>query len=83
MGELLEQLGGAAILDLGAAVDDEVLAQPGGRMRVPSKEIATRGIAPHVLELALSRVEVGGEQLVALDPHPDAGDLRATRRDRG
>src|SRR5262245_41255868 len=36
------------------------------------------GIAAHVLELALLRIQVGGEKVIAVDGDPDAGDLRRT-----
>src|SRR4051794_22245413 len=77
VGELLEQFGGAALLDRCCAVHDGVLEQS---RRLDLAALERHGharVTCNVLDLLQARVEVSGEQVVAVDPDPDAGHLRA------
>ncbi len=76
MGKFLEQLGSAARLDGGAAVNDEVLPQARRLDLTALERDRHPGVAGDVLELALRRHQMGGEQVRSFDANPHAGDLR-------
>jgi hypothetical protein len=79
----LEQLRRPALLDRRRAVDDEVLEQAGRADRAALERERDARVAADVLELALVRVQVRGEQVVAVDRDPDQRDLgSAARADR-
>src|SRR3954453_3970836 len=81
--ELLQELRRTALLDRGGPVDDELLVQTGRVYLGPLERERHARVAPHVLELALLRVQVRGHEVVAVDRHPHEGDLRrAARSDR-
>ena len=66
--EALQQLGRAALLEPGAAVDDEVLLQS---RRVDSRALERErdaGIPANIAQLPLAGREVPGDELVAIDP---------------
>ena len=81
--ELLQQLGRTALLDRCAPAHDEVLAQPGRVDLRPLERDRHARIAPDIVELALVRVEVGADQIVAVDADPDTSHVRRRRRDPG
>ena len=76
MGELLQQLGRAALLDRRPPVDDHVLAQS----RRPHLGALERDrhvrVAADVLELPQPGIQMRGEQVVAVDGDPHARHLR-------
>ena len=75
--ELLEQLRRATLLDRRGPVHHEVLAQAGRTDLAALEGHRHPWVAADVVQLALMRVEVSGEQIVAVDRHPDAGHLRS------
>lgn len=84
MRQLLEQLGRPALGDPRPAVDDEVLQQAGWlQLRALDRERHPRVLA-EVAELLLL-TQMSGDDLVAVESDPHAGDLRgavAIQRDQ-
>src|SRR5262245_28240761 len=75
LSEPLQELRSTALLDPGVPADDEVLAKselvvPGALHRDDDARVAL-----DVLHLLVSR-QVTAHDLVAVEPHPDAGHLR-------
>ena len=71
-----EQLGRAAFFDPGPAVHGEVLLQARGMdLRTLERQHNAR-VAPRVLKLALIAGQVVGDELLAVEPDPDARHLR-------
>jgi hypothetical protein len=78
--QALQEFGRAALFESGPPVDDEVLLET---RRVNSRSLQREGdagIAPHVLKLPLIARQVSGDELLALEPDPNAGDLRRAVR---
>jgi len=73
--ELLQELGSTSLLYLGGTVDDEVFLQPGRvDLRALERQHHLR-VAGNVAELLL-REQVGRDEVIAVETHPDARDLR-------
>ena len=75
MRQALQELGRAALLDPSAPVDDQVLLEPGRLHDGSLQGQRDARIAFHVPQLLL-RVQVPGDDLVAVEADPDARDLR-------
>src|SRR5215208_1413052 len=82
--QLLQQLRGAALLDRCGSMHDGVLAQPRWLyLRALERDHDPR-LARNVLDLLLVRIEMRGQEVVAVESDPHARDLRAAigvRRD--
>ena len=76
MGEALQELGSAARLDAGRAVDDQVLLEPRRVHRGPLDREDDPPVAANVAKLLLVASQVARDEFVAVETNPDAGHLR-------
>lgn len=78
MREPLQKVRRAALLEARGSVDDEVLLQA-WRLKLGAfeRDRHTR-VMPDVAQLLLRRVEMAGNDVVALEADPNAADLRGT-----
>ena len=77
MGEPLQELSGAALLEARGAAHDQVFAQAHRVEGVRLHRQRHARIGGDVAELDLGGVEMAGDDLLAVEPDPDDGDPRA------